>query len=173
MVFVHHVSGIVPGMPFLCTPAKRSFRSAAGQSPFLVLRFWLLPLLFLRQHGRSVPALGVAWRSVPGQLGEAGAPLPSPRCVVPWSLRIVPAARQPFLMGRGQKLHPGGRTRFFGNNQRTTRQILCELYPYRLNTRLIFGVLLAYRYGGKRCFLFCLLSCPFSIAVKCYILLQR
>jgi len=42
------------------------------------------------------------------------------------------------LMGRGQKLHPGGRTRFFGNNQRTTRQILCELYPYRLNTRLIF-----------------------------------
>ena len=64
-------------------PAKRSFRSAAGQSPFLVLRFWLLPLLFLRQHGRSVPALGVAWRSVPGQLGEAGAPLPSPRCVVP------------------------------------------------------------------------------------------
>lgn len=172
MVFVHHVSGIVPGMPFFVLQQSGVFGAQPGNLPFL---FFALAsaFAFLRQHGRSVPALGVAWRSVPGQLGEAGAPLPSPRCVVPWSLRIVPAARQPFLMGRGQKLHPGGRTRFFGNNQRTTRQILCELYPYRLNTRLIFGVLLAYRYGGKRCFPLCLLSCPFSIAVKCYILLQR
>ena len=81
--FARHAPGTVPGAPFPCIPAKRSFRSAAGQSPFLVICFWLLPLLFLRQHGRSVPAQGVAWRSVPGLPVIAGEPLPFPRCVVP------------------------------------------------------------------------------------------
>ena len=91
--FARHVPGTVLGVLFPCTPAKQSFRIAAGQSPFLVLRFWLLLLLFLRQHGRSAPALGVVWWSVPGQLGETGAPLPFPRCWSAWLFLLLSVLR--------------------------------------------------------------------------------
>lgn len=36
MFFVHHVPGTVPDVPFLCIPAKQSFRRVAGLFPFRI-----------------------------------------------------------------------------------------------------------------------------------------
>ena len=81
--FARHVPGTVLGVLFPCTPAKQSFRIAAGQSPFLVLRFGFC-FAFASAAWAISSGAGSCLVVCSGQLGETGAPLPFPRCWSAW-----------------------------------------------------------------------------------------